>query len=85
MHLLVLGAIRDGYIHICPFDNEVDVGDIPRVPQDNIWATPSEVAQPTRSRHVAHVSVHRELQVVLDIVIVLNRIFYLVTLPLQSI
>jgi hypothetical protein len=30
---------------------------------------PSEVAQPTRLGRVAHISVHRELQVVLDIIL----------------
>jgi hypothetical protein len=44
-------------------------GIYPRVPQDSIWVVPSEVAQPTRSGHAAYVSVHRELQVVLDIVL----------------
>ena len=35
-------------------NNEKVLGYDPRYPQDKTWAAPSEVVQPTRSRHAAH-------------------------------
>ena len=63
---------NSGFESITFGDNGKVWGYGPRYPQDKTWAAPSEVAQPTRSRHAWHWSMG-----IARYCIVLNRILSL--------